>query len=101
MLNDTGDQFGSMRRSFGKFINQNQFIFKLKSGTRIILPGFENSFAFKYFMTLMARMFGESDASRIVQLQIEADIPPTNGEILPLTQLERLEYFREKFRKFQ
>ena len=52
-------------------------------------------------MTLMARMFGESDASRIVQLQIEADIPPTNGEILPLTQLERLEYFRKKFRKFQ
>ena len=46
-------------------------------------------------------MFGESEASRIVQLEIEADIPPTNGEILPLTQLERLAYFRNNFRKFK
>ena len=74
---------------------------KLSSGTRIILPGFENSFAFKSFMTLLARMFGESEASRIVQLEIEADIPPTNGEVLPLTQLERLAYFRNNFRKFK
>ena len=50
-------------------------------------------------MTLLARMFGESEASRIAQLEIEADIPPTNGEILPLTQLERLSYFRNNFRK--
>ena len=49
-------------------------------------------------MTLLARMFGESEASRIAQLEIEADIPPTNGEILPLTQLERLSYFRNNFR---
>ena len=49
-------------------------------------------------MTLLAQQFGESDASRIVQLQIEAEIPPSNGEALPLTQLERLAYFREKFR---
>ena len=50
-------------------------------------------------MTLLARMFGESEASRIAQLEIEADIPPTNGEPLPLTQLERLSYFRNNFRK--
>ena len=50
-------------------------------------------------MTLLARMFGESEASRIAQLEIEADIPPTNGEPLPLTQLQRLSYFRNNFRK--
>ena len=50
-------------------------------------------------MTLLARMFGESDASRILQLEIEAQIPPTNGHSLPLTQLERLAYFRNNFRK--
>ena len=84
--------------SSGRLLKRN---IKLSSGTRIILPGFENSFAFKSFMTLLARMFGESEASRIVQLEIEADIPPTNGEILPLTQLERLAYFRNNFRKFK
>ena len=89
--------FGSPK-NFSKFIHH-KLSFKLEAGTRIVLPGFENSFAFKYFMTLLARMFGESDASRILQLKIEAEIPPTNGQHLPLTQLERLAYFRNHFRK--
>lgn len=72
--------------------------FKLEIGTRILLPGFESTFAFRNFMTLLAKRFAGSDASRKIQMQIESEIPPQNGGDLPLTQLDRLDYFKTNFR---
>ena len=63
-----------------------------------MLPGFENTFAFRHFMTLLAKRFAGSDASKRKQMQIESEIPPQDGSDLPLTQLDRLKYFGETFR---
>ena len=49
-------------------------------------------------MTLLAKRFAGSDASKRKQMEIELQIPPQNGRDLPLTELDRLEYFRTNFR---
>ena len=51
---------------------------KLEAGTRIILPGFEDQYAFKKFMYLLSKRFGGSDKARTVQLVIENDLPSTS-----------------------
>ena len=50
---------------------------------------------------MLAKKLGESEISKTVQLAIEMDVTSTANENLILTQLGRLQYFRNQFRKLQ
>ena len=65
----------------------------MEIGTRILIPEFETCFAYKKFTHLLARQFSGSDASIMEQINFEIDLPPLNGEKLPLTHLDKLKYF--------
>ena len=73
--------------------------FKLEFGTRVIMPGFEKEFAFRNFTTMLAQKLGLSQISKTIQLELEKNLTSAGDEDFTLTKLQRLQYFRNNFRK--
>ena len=64
----------------------------MEVGTRLILPDFEDIYAFKKFMSLIARTVTGNEMSRVIQMQLENEIDESKNILL--TDMDKLQYFR-------